>query len=97
MPTFDTTKQIFLCGLPSVGKTSFGKVLAQSLSLPFFDTDHLLSARFQGDSPKTIYQRYGEEGFCQEEFLSLINIPQYRCVRRPHASYQTRIPAHCAS
>ena len=52
MPTFDTTKQIFLCGLPSVGKTSFGKVLAQSLSLPFFDTDHLLSARFQGDSPK---------------------------------------------
>lgn len=75
MPTFDTTKQVFLCGLPSVGKTSFGKVLAQSLSLPFFDTDHLLSARFQGDSPKTIYQRYGEEGFCQEEFLSLINIP----------------------
>ncbi|AHH23032.1 shikimate kinase [Chlamydia muridarum str. Nigg 2 MCR] len=66
---------MFLCGLPSVGKTSFGRLLAQFLSLPFFDTDHLLSARFHGDSPKAIYQRFGEEGFCQEELLTLINLP----------------------
>lgn len=75
MPTFDTTKQIFLCGLPSVGKTSFGQHLSQFLSLPFFDTDHLLSDHFHGDSPKTIYQRYGEEGFCREEFLALTSVP----------------------
>ena len=75
MPTFNITKQIFLCGLPSVGKTFFGKFLAQFLSLPFFDTDHLLSARFLGDSPKMIYQCYGEEGFCQKELAALISVP----------------------
>lgn len=33
---------IFLCGLPTVGKTRFGQVLAQYLSFPFFDTDDLI-------------------------------------------------------
>lgn len=40
------TVPLFLCGLPTVGKTTFGNGLAKYLHLPFFDTDSLITQCF---------------------------------------------------
>lgn len=39
-------KNIVLVGMPGSGKSTCGKILAQSLGVEFIDTDELLAARF---------------------------------------------------
>ena len=34
---------VILCGFTSSGKTTIGKLLAEHLELPFFDTDQMLT------------------------------------------------------
>ncbi|EPP36049.1 Shikimate kinase [Chlamydia avium] len=61
---------IFLCGLPTVGKTRFGKVLAKYLSLPFVDIDDLILHTQEGKkygSIKKIFQAFGEKKFSSWE------------------------------
>ena len=53
---------IVLVGLMGAGKTAVGRRLAQSLGLPFVDTDHEVEVA-AGYSVSEIFQRFGEPAF----------------------------------
>ncbi|WP_439605993.1 shikimate kinase [Hydrogenophaga sp.] len=52
----------FLIGLPGSGKSTVGRQLARRLSLPFFDSDHVIEQRL-GCSIREFFEREGEERF----------------------------------
>lgn len=56
----------FLYGPPGSGKSSAGRLLAQSLNIPFWDVDAEIEAR-SGSSIPRIFARYGEAGFRKRE------------------------------
>jgi shikimate kinase len=53
---------ISLLGMPGCGKTTFGKELANSLQIPFFDLDLLIETGYQ-TSISTLFQQKGEHQF----------------------------------
>ncbi len=55
-------ENIVLVGMPSSGKSTVGKILAEELSLPFYDTDAMIEERVKIPI-KEIFKRYGEEKF----------------------------------
>lgn len=52
----------FLIGLPGSGKSTVGRQLARRISLPFFDSDHVIEQRL-GCSIREFFEREGEERF----------------------------------
>ncbi|MCD6011521.1 MAG: shikimate kinase [Flavipsychrobacter sp.] len=60
------TKSIFLIGMPGVGKTYWGKKIAQAYGLPFIDLDSLIAECEQATIPE-LFAQYGEIGFRQKE------------------------------
>ncbi len=56
----------FFIGMPGVGKTTLGKMLAQHTQHMFIDADHFLMERMGVDIP-TIFALEGEEGFRKRE------------------------------
>ncbi|MDR2424054.1 MAG: shikimate kinase [Prevotellaceae bacterium] len=69
-------KHIILTGMPGSGKTTLGTSLAQSLHLPFVDTDALIVARMQ-KSIVEIFAEQGEANFRQIERQILEEIIGY--------------------
>jgi shikimate kinase len=57
---------IFLIGMPGVGKSTVGRALARQLGLSFVDADEELVAR-NGVEIATIFEIEGEAGFRQRE------------------------------
>ena len=57
---------IFLIGFMGSGKTWFGKKLAATRNLPFFDLDDEIEKKF-GVNITQIFQKYGEEYFRKVE------------------------------
>ena len=53
---------IFLVGMMGSGKTTIGKLLANEMSLPFFDTDEIISS-IEEKSIAEIFNQFGEEYF----------------------------------
>lgn len=66
-------KPIFLIGMPGVGKSTLGILLSRRLSLPFIDSDKVISTS-EGLSITEIFSRYGEVHFRKLEcdFLETI-------------------------
>ncbi len=58
--------KIFLIGFMGSGKTHWGRLLSQKLSLPFFDLDEQL-VNAEGKSINEIFEQNGEEYFRQKE------------------------------
>lgn len=58
--------KLLLAGFKGVGKTTTGRLLAEKLELPFFDTDELLSARYK-KSIRQLHEELAEERFREEE------------------------------
>ncbi len=56
---------LILFGFRKVGKTYFGRRLAEKLQRPFFDTDALLVSLHTGEenTPRAIYHALGEAAF----------------------------------
>jgi shikimate kinase len=67
------TKPIALVGLMGVGKTTLGKKLANTLDVPFLDTDQIVE-RYVGCSIKEIYKYQGEYYFQRMESMVLEKI-----------------------
>ncbi|AEB55733.1 MULTISPECIES: shikimate kinase [Chlamydia] len=68
---------IFLCGLPTVGKTLFGKALAKYFSTSFFDVDDLIVMNYGNklhSSACEIFQAVGEQEFTKLEIEALRSI-----------------------
>jgi shikimate kinase len=53
---------VVLVGLPGSGKSTVGRHLARRLSLPFFDSDHVIEQRL-GCSIREYFEREGEQRF----------------------------------
>jgi shikimate kinase len=58
--------KLVLAGFKGVGKTTCGKVVADKLQLPFFDTDELLSSRYKKPI-RELHVEMKEERFREEE------------------------------
>lgn len=70
----------FLIGLPGSGKSTVGRQLARRLSLPFFDSDHVIEQRL-GCSIREFFEREGEERFRELEASVLDELTSgLRCV-----------------
>lgn len=54
--------KVVLVGLPGSGKSTFGKSLAATLKLPFYDLDHLIEERYKMKIPE-IFSLFGEGKF----------------------------------
>lgn len=67
---------IFLTGFMGSGKSTLGKVLADQLSLPFYDTDELIVTD-AGMSIRDIFQQQGEKAFRQLEKNKLEHLVKY--------------------
>ena len=65
-PSSNSLSLFFLYGPPGSGKSSAGRLLAQSLGIPFWDLDAEIEARSRSSIPQ-IFARYGEAGFRKRE------------------------------
>jgi len=54
--------KIFLLGFMGSGKTHWGRLLSQKLSIPFFDLDEQI-VNSEGTSINEIFEKHGEEHF----------------------------------
>lgn len=54
--------KIYLIGFMGAGKTTVGRLLAEQLSVPFYDLDQLIEAA-QGRSVRDIFEQAGESEF----------------------------------
>ena len=61
-----THKSIYLVGLMAVGKSTIGKLLAEKLDRPFFDSDREIEKN-AGAEISWIFDVEGEEGFRDRE------------------------------
>ena len=59
-------QNIFVIGLMAVGKSTVGKLLADALTLPFYDADHVIEER-AGAEISWIFDVEGEGGFRDRE------------------------------
>ncbi|NKC00723.1 MAG: shikimate kinase AroK [Pseudomonadales bacterium] len=59
-------QNIYVIGLMAVGKSTVGRLLAESLGRPFIDSDHEIEAR-AGAEISWIFDVEGEEGFRDRE------------------------------
>lgn len=58
--------KLLLAGFKGVGKTTTGRLVAEKLDLPFFDTDELLSSRYK-KTIRELHAELAEERFREEE------------------------------
>lgn len=61
-----TRQNLYLVGLMAVGKSTIGRLLADTLGLPFYDSDHEIEAR-AGAEVSWIFDVEGETGFRDRE------------------------------
>lgn len=66
---------LFLIGPMGAGKSTIGRLLANTLSRPFFDSDHAIQARCGADIP-WIFDVEGEAGFRQREVQMIDELTQ---------------------
>lgn len=67
--------KIVLLGLKGVGKTTFGKKLAEFLNYPFIDTDKEIELRV-GKKPREIFVQEGEKKLREIECLVLSELQE---------------------
>jgi shikimate kinase/3-dehydroquinate synthase len=65
--------KIFIYGPPGSGKSTLGRMLAESLALPFFDLDEIIVDQAGVSIPK-IFASEGEIGFRQREHTELMKL-----------------------
>ncbi len=68
-------KRIILIGFMGAGKTTLGKALAESLFIPFYDTDALIE-HHTNSSISSIFLNYGESYFRNLEKETIENLPK---------------------
>jgi len=93
MMTF--SKNIILIGMPGVGKSTVGVLLAKRLGLAFVDTDILIQVS-EGRSLQALIQAHGAEEFCRIEERHILALQPKGHVVAPGGSvvYRPKAMAH---
>jgi shikimate kinase len=65
--------KIYITGMPGTGKTHFGRMLAKSIRLPFFDLDEMIEKK-EGDNIRNMVKDKGEPYFRKIENEVLIKV-----------------------
>lgn len=71
--------RILIIGYMGAGKTTLGKVLAESLGLPFYDLDWYIESRMMKTVPQLFAER-GEDGFRKVEHNMLHEVAEFEDV-----------------
>jgi len=68
-------KNVALIGMPGVGKSTIGVLLAKQLGYSFLDTDILIQAA-EGKTLQQLIQKSGISGFCdlEEEYILSVSV-----------------------
>ena len=88
-------KNIILIGMPGVGKSTVGVLLAKRLGMSFVDTDVMIQVR-EGRSLQVIIQAHGAAEFCRIEENHILSLELAAHVIAPGGSvvYSPRAMAH---
>jgi shikimate kinase len=70
---------IILIGMPAVGKSTVGRILADTLNLSFLDTDDWIREK-EGTDLDAIIRERGLDGFCRCEEANVLAITAERTV-----------------
>ena len=91
----DGPRSVILIGMPGVGKSTVGVLLAKRLGFAFVDTDILLQVR-EGRSLQALIQAHGAEEFCRIEERHILSLKLRGHVVAPGGSvvYRPRAMAH---
>lgn len=73
MRKIDPDANLILIGMPGVGKSTVGVLLAKALSRDFLDTDVYIQAR-EGRSLQEILEEEGTDSFCRLEERHLLSL-----------------------
>ena len=68
-----TRDNVILIGMPGVGKSTIGVLLAKRLKLAFLDTDIYIQTR-EGQSLQELIQLHGASGFCDLEGKYILSL-----------------------
>ncbi|MCJ7543868.1 MAG: shikimate kinase [Phycisphaerae bacterium] len=93
----DRSTNIVLIGMPAVGKSTVGVLLAKATGRDFVDTDVLLQARL-GRRLQEVIDAQGLEAFCQIEEQAILELALAACVVATGGSavYSPAAMAHLA-
>lgn len=69
----NTRDNVILIGMPGVGKSTIGVLLAKRLKLAFVDTDIYIQTR-EGKSLQELIQLHGTSGFCDLEGKYILSL-----------------------
>ena len=71
----DDKKNMVLIGMPGVGKSTIGVLLAKQLGYSFLDTDLLIQVA-ESQTLQQLIQKYGISGFCdiEEEYIRSVTV-----------------------
>lgn len=72
-------KTIYIIGFMGTGKTTVGKLLAEKIKRPFYDTDHWIEQKTEKNIA-AIFQEKGENYFRQLETIALQSLPNENAV-----------------
>jgi shikimate kinase len=91
----DSRTNIVLIGMPGVGKSTVGVLLAKRLGYSFVDTDIAIQVR-EGRSLQAIIRQHGAEGFCRIEEQHILALALASHVIAPGGSvvYSPKAMAH---
>jgi shikimate kinase len=88
-------RNVVLIGMPGVGKSTVGVLLAKRLGFAFIDTDIYIQVR-EGRSLQTIIQAHGADEFCRIEEDHILSLAVNSHVIAPGGSvvYRPKAMAH---
>jgi shikimate kinase len=94
----DPNKNIVLIGMPAVGKSTIGVLLAKRLKYSFLDTDITIQSR-ENKTLQEIIRAHGDDGFCdlEERYILSVNVSSHVIAPGGSVVYRAKAMAHLGS